>query len=253
MSRTSHQPPQLSNSRNTSASLELLKASDSSPRKERPSMPSCASSRQRNPQEPRLRPIFRISTESKYSSTTTRLRKLESNSMKKCMTRLISKTLRRQTLMLLRWWADLKSMLSWTSSLLWSNLNCNNKRTSTDNNKTSKENLMCRDLDLLTLTLPPSQDKCLLNKWWANNKCLKVLTHSSNSNSCNISNTWSHNKDTNRWWCNNNNNKFLKALPPTLCHPTFRNIWLSQSLLSQQWMLLTLTTSIKSEKSSSNS
>jgi len=149
MSRISQTPPPQNSWKISSPNSVPLKASDSSPRKEKLSMLSCASSHQRRPLKQRMNLTNRSLMENNSTLITTKLKKLDNSNMKKCMTRLDSRTIKNLLPMYQNWWADLRYMPFSTNWLLWSSQDSNKTketRTTTEEDR-DKEDKVVSEVD----------------------------------------------------------------------------------------------------------
>jgi len=123
----------------SSPSSEPLKVSDSSPRKERLSTLSSASSHQRKPQRQRMNPTSRSSTVNSSTLITMKSKKSDNNNTKKCMIRLDSRTTRNLLPMYQNWWADQRSMPFSTNWLPWSSQDSNKTKETRTTDKEDRD------------------------------------------------------------------------------------------------------------------
>lgn len=166
MLKTSHLVPLMSNCKKSSPSLEILKALESSQRKVRLSMPLFASRTLRLLHRLKLTCTNSLSMESLSTLITMKSKKWEKLSMKKCMTRLISRTIKNKEPIFLIFWTNQRYSLSSINLFLYCNLRwwCktedNNKEDNTPTNKVDHK-MECQNL-LDKVCLCPTL--CL--KWW---------------------------------------------------------------------------------------
>jgi hypothetical protein len=233
MSRTSHQPPLTNNSMSYSLSSVKLKVLEFSPRKVRLFMLSYASRLLSQLLKLKLHYTNRTSTVNNYTSTTTKSKKSESNNMRRCTIRPISKTIRNKTLICQKSWTNLKSL---PSSINWSNY-CNQRWWCKTDNKdqTNQELEVCKDKECHPCKCHSQvaqvfqvKTQCNNQWWWATNQT-QWWDHQ----------WWTKCRCHHKWWWVNNSVLMLNTYKrPCQLFPLFTQI--------------TLTTRHKLEKSSMN-